>query len=204
MINATQYTIFFGDAKLVISNTLPAGCHSQLVADDTLSVSRAKIIKKVETDKFVTLLSSTPAATYRLFASWFVEVHASGGVVESEDGGVLFIRLRNRWDLPKGHVEAGELSRDAACREVLEETGVTAQIIGDGPLMTTLHAYDTYGRWELKRTDWWHMRAMNGVLCAQQEEGITDIMWCAPAELDEVLKRSYPTIKAVVGALLGK
>lgn len=204
MTNATQYTIYFGDAKLVISNALPAGCQSMLVADDGLSISRAKLIKKVETDKFVTLLSSDPAATYRLFASQFVEVHASGGVVEAEDGGVLFIRLRNRWDLPKGHVEVGELSHDAACREVLEETGVEAQIVGDSPLMTTLHAYDTYGRWELKHTDWWRMRAIKGELCAQQEEGITGVMWCMPSQLDEVLKESYPTIKAVVDALLGK
>lgn len=204
MINATQYTIYFGDAKLVISNTLPAGCQSTLVADDRLSISRAKLIKKVETDKFVALLSSDPTVTYRLFASQFVEVRASGGVVEAEDGGVLFIRLRNRWDLPKGHVEVGESSRDAACREVLEETGVEAQIVGDSPLMTTLHAYDTYGRWELKHTDWWRMRATKGELCAQQEEGITDVMWCVPSQLDEVLKGSYPTIKAVVDALLGK
>jgi hypothetical protein len=76
-----------------------------------LSVSRAKVIKKVETDKFVTILSSAPEVTYRLFASQFVEVRAAGGVVEDEEESVLMIRLRDRWDLPKGHIEKGEISR---------------------------------------------------------------------------------------------
>jgi 8-oxo-dGTP pyrophosphatase MutT (NUDIX family) len=201
MSNATKYTIYFGDAKLVIANAVSAGCYSQLSADDLLSVSRAKIIKKVETDKFVTLLSSDPAATYELFASQFVEVHAAGGVVQAAGGEILMIRLRDRWDLPKGHVEVGESSRDAALREVAEETGVEACIVGDEPLMTTLHAYDTYGRWELKHTDWWRMRAETTSLRAQSEEGITDVIWCEQSKVDDRLKSSYPTIKAVIAAL---
>lgn len=203
MLHSEEYTIYFGDAKLVITSSLPDNCDVWLEVDDDLSVSRAKVIKKVETDKFVTILSSEPEKTYRLFASQFVGVHAAGGVVESEDGSVLMIRLRGRWDLPKGHVEAGEASRDAALREVCEETGVEAYIIGDSPLMSTLHAYDTYGRWELKQTDWWRMRAVAGRLAAQSEEGITDVEWCSAEELDERLKSSYPTIKAVIDALRG-
>lgn len=201
MDNATRYTIYFGDAHIVISASLPDGCSSQLSVDDSLSVSRAKVIKKVETDKFVTILSSNPAATFRLLASQFVEVRAAGGVVEDAKGRVLMINLRDRWDLPKGHIEKGEASRDAARREVLEETGVEAYIVDDEPLMTTLHAYDTYGRWELKRTDWWRMRAATTQLQAQKEEGIVDVVWCDDEELDERLKSSYPTIKAVIGAL---
>ena len=201
MVNATKYTIYFGDARVEISASLPEGCSSQLSVDDRLSVSRAKVIKKVETDKFVTILSSDPEVTYRLFASQFVEVRAAGGVVEDEEGSVLMIRLRDRWDLPKGHIEKGEISRDAAVREVLEETGVEVCVVGDEPLMTTLHAYDTYGRWELKSTDWWRMRAATTQLRAQQEEGITDVVWCERSALGERLKMSYPTIKAVIDAL---
>jgi len=38
--------------------------------------------------------------------------------------------LRGIWSLPGGHVDPGETTRAAALREVSEETGVSAEIIG--------------------------------------------------------------------------
>jgi len=38
--------------------------------------------------------------------------------------------------LPKGHIEAGETTEAAAIREVLEETGVTAEIVSSLPSIT--------------------------------------------------------------------
>jgi 8-oxo-dGTP diphosphatase len=38
--------------------------------------------------------------------------------------------LKGRWSPPGGHIEAGERARDAAVREVREETGVAAGIGG--------------------------------------------------------------------------
>jgi hypothetical protein len=62
----------------------------------------------------------------------------------------------------------------------------------------TWHAYDTYGRWELKRTQWWAMQPLSGELCPQGEEGIADVRWLSGEALDDALKLSYATIKEVV------
>ncbi len=41
----------------------------------------------------------------------------------------LLMRHHDRWDLPKGHVDAGESKIQCAYRELLEETGITADAI---------------------------------------------------------------------------
>jgi ADP-ribose pyrophosphatase YjhB (NUDIX family) len=61
--------------------------------------------------------------------------HSAGGVI-LEDGRVLLIQMRNLegkevWTFPKGHLEAGETPRQAAIREVAEETGFDCEITGE-------------------------------------------------------------------------
>jgi len=58
---------------------------------------------------------------------------SAGGIVYRRSAGtieVALIRTGKRWGLPKGHVEEGEGIQDAACREVLEETGLEGEVIG--------------------------------------------------------------------------
>ncbi|MEL7497201.1 MAG: NUDIX domain-containing protein [Planctomycetota bacterium] len=38
---------------------------------------------------------------------------------------ILLLKHRNRWDLPKGHVDPGETNLECALRELEEETGIT-------------------------------------------------------------------------------
>lgn len=198
------YTIYIKESQIVITAAEHAVRGAILTVDEELSVSRAKVIKKVETDKFITILSPAPDVTFRRFTEQFRLVEAAGGVVENAAGELLMIRLRGRWDLPKGHVELGEKSSEAAVREVCEETGVEAEVIEDTLPDITWHAYDTYGSWELKCTLWWRMRAVGGELKAQTEEGIAEVRWCNHAEVEECMKNSYETIKRVVAALDGK
>jgi len=55
---------------------------------------------------------------------------SAGGVVVDGDR-LLLISTQNgrRWQLPKGHIEAGESAEDAAVREVREETGVSGRVV---------------------------------------------------------------------------
>jgi 8-oxo-dGTP diphosphatase len=57
------------------------------------------------------------------------------GVVCMKGDQVLLIRrgnppLKGSWSLPGGRIEAGERAADAALRELREETGLTAELIG--------------------------------------------------------------------------
>lgn len=62
------------------------------------------------------------------------EFSAGGVVFRQEPEGVLWLVIKpkgnNRWRLPKGWIERGESSIGAAKREVQEEAGVEAEILG--------------------------------------------------------------------------
>lgn len=197
-----RISIYFGDAEVVITDT-PQDHRYAVVYADTSIINNlgAKIQKKVETNKFVAVISQDPTATFEELKQDFVLVEAAGGVVQNERDELLMIELRGRWDLPKGHIEAGEEANIAALREVEEETGVVAELVDKEPIMETWHAYNTYGRWELKRTRWWRMRALCGELKPQDEEGIARVEWCNAESVQERLKMSYATIRRVIDAL---
>lgn len=58
------------------------------------------------------------------------EVSAGGVIYRRHRGAieVALIHVRHRWGLPKGHVEEGESTSEAAIREVREETGLEGRM----------------------------------------------------------------------------
>lgn len=52
----------------------------------------------------------------------------AGGVVYRKKGNSVEILLiqdaKDRWTIPKGHIEEGEIAKDTAAREIKEETGL--------------------------------------------------------------------------------
>ena len=205
MNQSTTYTIYFGASKLLIGSKteLADACIMHACAQE--KNLRANIIKKVESCKSVFLVSDNPEATFEALCREFKVVRAAGGVVTNDRGELLMIRLRNRWDLPKGHIEEGEDSRTAAIREGEEETKIKAEALDNEPLATTWHAYNIYGPWELKSTDWWRMRTSEeNTPHPQNEEGITEVRWMNSEARAEALNDTYETIKEVVRALDAK
>ncbi|MFO0011701.1 MAG: NUDIX domain-containing protein [Planctomycetota bacterium] len=53
----------------------------------------------------------------------------------------LLMRHGDRWDLPKGHLDDGETKKQAALRELEEETGLTSSSIWTDPEFVFEHRY---------------------------------------------------------------
>ena len=135
--------------------------------------------------------------TYKLICSQFAEVNAAGGLVSNRRGDYLLIRRYGRWDLPKGHQEAGEDISLTALREVREETGVDKLKLRK-LICVTDHCYFRDGKWQLKHTWWYDMLYTDPVnLTPQREEDISKAVWVAKSSLPPLLKNTYPSIVEV-------
>lgn len=97
---------------------------------------------------------------------------------------LIATRGKTRWGLPKGAVSPGETSEAAALREVLEETGLRADIV---KALDTIEYYfragDTLIR---KRVDFYLMTHTGGELKPQLSE-VDDVEWVA---LSEAIRRA--------------
>ncbi len=115
--------------------------------------------------------------------------HSSGGaVIRNENGSVhvalIATRGKTRWGLPKGAVSEGETSEQAALREVLEETGLQAEIVK--PLDTIEYFFRAGDTLIRKRVDFYLMRYVGGTLTPQLSE-VDDVEW---VELSEAIQRA--------------
>jgi 8-oxo-dGTP diphosphatase len=117
-----------------------------------------------------------------------VERSAGGAVVElREDGPFLAMiatRNRSRWGLPKGAALDRETREEAAVREVLEETGLRAEVVE--PLETIEYFFRAGDVLIHKFVDFFLMAYRGGELQPQLEE-VDDAAWFP---LQEALARS--------------
>ena len=99
------------------------------------------------------------------------------------DGEKFFVVKRNNYNdisLPKGHIDPGENSQQAALREVLEETGLECQIVWD--LWTTEYLNFEW----IVQVQYFAMRV---------NEKVTDNLF---PDVDEVITWSYSKIERLL------
>jgi hypothetical protein len=134
------------------------------------------------------------------FKSCFTLIKAGGGLVINGNGDFLTIYRNGVWDLPKGKLEEGENFKNAALREVEEETGLKKLVVV-APLVSTYHSYPWSDQLILKETRWFKMNypdCKKPVL--QVKEGITAYRWVKPGKADFLIENTYLSILDVLNS----
>lgn len=117
-----------------------------------------------------------------------VEETSAGGLVVDRSGsqprvaliGRLDRRGRLLWSLPKGHLEAGESTQDAAIREVEEETGIRGRVLA--PLGTIDYWFVAHDRRIHKTVHHYLLEASGGELSDTDVE-VDVVAWVPFGEL---------------------
>jgi len=108
---------------------------------------------------------------------------SAGGLVVDDEGRILLIRardLRNQpvWTLPKGTLQPGETSADAALREVREETGYACEVVRELDAVTYWFQRD--GQRIRKTVRWYLMRPVEKV--GDHDHEVDEVAWADRAE----------------------
>ena len=126
---------------------------------------------------------------------------AAGGIIVKNNA-ILSIYRYDRWDFPKGHVEAGETDIETAIREVTEETGIDKLSISKD-LGYTYHIFPYNNHFALKETHWYEMHTANDKKpVPQTEESITDAKWIPLQDIHIIFQKTYPTLIELTEKLL--
>jgi 8-oxo-dGTP pyrophosphatase MutT (NUDIX family) len=117
---------------------------------------------------------------------------SAGGVICRSHGGrfeIALIHVRNRWGLPKGHIERGETFAATAVREVREETGLEGKLIAK--LGEIRYSYRTKTVGEVirinKRVHFYLLRYIRGDV-ANHDHEVDEARWLPIEEAIEHLK----------------
>ncbi|MBP5430365.1 MAG: NUDIX domain-containing protein [Elusimicrobiaceae bacterium] len=130
-----------------------------------------------------------------------VSEFSCGGVV-LDGRKVLLVQVKNMkgkkiWTFPKGHIEAGETPRQAALREVLEETGYRATIVR--PMIRVKYAFTLQGNYIKKMVQWYLMKKL-GRIGKHDASEILAIRWVSLLKAHDLVQ--YPSDIRLVDMLM--
>jgi ADP-ribose pyrophosphatase YjhB (NUDIX family) len=204
-----MYKVFFNDRLLIIADN----SEEKFLNNDDAKVSvkdpgllQDYVRQFLAGHNELVVISGDKERLWHTFQQLFLSVPAAGGVVKSNNG-YLFILRKGKWDLPKGKIDEGETPKEAAVREVKEETGLQqVKIIQQLP--STWHIYfSPFGppgsRPVLKETKWFLMEAPEGqMLLPEKGEGITKTGWLNKNEILTILSNTYSSLRELITGLI--
>ncbi len=116
---------------------------------------------------------------------------SAGGVVFLGNSILLLKKINGDWVLPKGKVEENETTDQTALREVREETGIKAAIIGKlGETQYRFKNCWSNNQVIEKTVVWYMMEAKSTNTLPQREEGFIDAKFIHFNRIEETVK--YP------------
>lgn len=117
-----------------------------------------------------------------------IEETSSGGVVIFGNTILLLKKFNGDWVLPKGRIEKDESIREAALREVLEESGVKAEIVRYIGMVH--YKYKNAKKNEMVyKTVHWYLMKTNCMDCTpQKKEGFVDAKFVHIDKVKELVR----------------
>ena len=198
--------IFFDDKPVFLCDKITPSIHqfvhhsNNIFIDEISTPAINSLLHEIAKPEFHSgiLWNENIEKVKKAFYKHFTMVQAAGGVVKNEKDEILFILRKGKWDLPKGKNDGNEIAKECALREVKEETGLLKVTAGKKGA-TSYHTYHEFGKYILKETEWFNMKATSQQnLIPQQEEGIQKIEWVSKPDIPDKLKKSYPLITDVL------
>jgi 8-oxo-dGTP pyrophosphatase MutT (NUDIX family) len=130
--------------------------------------------------------------------------YSSGGIVIDKNQ-VLVINMnticgKKVWTFPKGHIEKNEDPKNAALREVLEETGVECRIIDEKEFYISEYSFYRGKTFIHKTVRWYLMKPLRITEKIATPDEINEIKWLSFNEALNILE--YKSDKEIIEKII--